>query len=252
MLLAELNQAIPDLGDKSHYDKIKIFGWWLHVHRSKPSFTGADIGDCYNRLHFSRPTSFGAYLQQLVTKRELLPAGTAKYKLENKVREKLNSTHGQSETTIAVTNLLVSLAATIPDMAERDYYKEALICYKHGSTRAAVVMTWNIAYSHLCDYVLAKKLPDFNTQWQTAHPGRHKKKVLKIVNFDDFNEYLKEFDVLELCRDAKIITKNIFNDMDSGLKKRNAAAHPNSVVINQLQADAFIQDMIVNVVQKTK
>ena len=58
--------------------------------------------------------------------------------------------------------------------------------------------------------------------------------------------------MLVICKDAGIISKNVFNDMDSGLKKRNAAAHPNSVVINQLQADAFIQNMIVNVVQKIK
>jgi hypothetical protein len=82
--------------------------------------------------------------------------------------------------------------------------------------------------------------------------GSTKKKVLNIVNFDDFNEYLKEYDVLTICNDAGIIIRKIFNVMDPGLKKRNAAAHPNPVVISQVQADAFIQNMIVNVVQKIK
>jgi hypothetical protein len=40
MCLAALKQAIPGLADKSHYDKIKIFGWWLHVHKRKPSDPG--------------------------------------------------------------------------------------------------------------------------------------------------------------------------------------------------------------------
>jgi hypothetical protein len=47
-----------------------------------------------------------------------------------------------------------------------------------------------------------------------------------------------------------ILTKNMYNIMHASLGKRNAAAHPNAVVIDQLQTDAFITDLIVNVVQK--
>src|SRR5271165_6637755 len=232
MQLAELKQVIPDLGDKSHYDKIKIFGWWLHVHQSKPSFTGADISKCYSNLHFSAPSSFGAYIKQLVGKKELLTAGSGRYKLENKIRERLDAAYGKPEITIKVTGLLAGLADTIPDIAERAYYKEALICYKYGSPRAAVVMTWNIAFSHLCDHVLAKRLNDFNARWLLAHPNTHKKEVLTI------------------CRDAGIISKNIYNIMHAALGKRNAAAHPNAIIIDSVQADAFISDLIKNVVQK--
>ena len=60
MDLAALKQAVPGLADKSHYDKIKIFGWWMHVHKSKASFTAAEVGKCYGDLHLSRPASFGA------------------------------------------------------------------------------------------------------------------------------------------------------------------------------------------------
>jgi len=135
-------------------------------------------------------------------------------------------------------------------MSERAYYKEALICYKHGSPRAAVVMTWNIAFSHLCDHVLNKRLNDFNTRWLLAHPNTHKKKVRTIAAFDDFNEELKESEVLTICRDAGIISKNIYNIMHAALGMRNAAAHPNAVIIDSVQADAFISGLITNVVQK--
>jgi hypothetical protein len=91
-------------------------------------------------------------------------------------------------------------------------------------------MTWNIAFSHLCDHVLAKRLADFNSRWQTANPKKHKNQLLTITAFDDFNEHLKENEVLTICRDAGIINKNIYNILDAGLKKRNAAAHPNSVI----------------------
>lgn len=249
MDLAELTQAVPGLPDKSHYDKIKIFGWWMHVHQSKASFTAAEVGKHYDDLHLSRPTSFGAYFKQLLEKKELLPSGSA-YKLEHKVREKLGAAYGTPAVTIKVTSLLGDLAASIPDMAERAYYQEALICYKHGSLRGAVVMTWNVAFSHLCTHVLTKKLADFNTRWLLSMPGMHKKKTLAIKVFDDFNEELKESEVLVICSDEGILTKNMYNVMHAALGKRNAAAHPNAVVINQLQTDAFITDLIENVINK--
>jgi hypothetical protein len=135
-------------------------------------------------------------------------------------------------------------------MAERAYYREALICYKHGSSRAAVVMTWNIAFSHLCDHVLAKRLADFNARWQQTYPGMHKKKTRTIATFDDFSEELKESEVLVICRDASIINKNIYNILHAALGKRNAAAHPNAVIIDSVQVDAFISELITNVVQQ--
>jgi hypothetical protein len=251
MELAALKQAVPGLSDKSHYDKIKIFGWWYHVQKSKASFTAAEVGHCYDKLDFARPSSFGAYFKQLVEKKELLPAGSA-YKLEHKTREKLDALYGIPEVTVKVTSLLTDLAVAIPDMAERAYYQEALICYKHGSLRGAVVMTWNIAFSHLCDHVLAKRLADFNARWLISYPGKHKgaRGVRTIATFDDLVDELKESEVLLICRDAGIITKNIYNIMHAALGKRNAAAHPNAVIIGPLQADAHITDLITNVVQQ--
>lgn len=250
MDLAALKEAIPGLGDKSHYDKIVIFGWWLHVYKAKRAFTGADIRKCYDDCHFVRPTAIHPYIKGLVERKELLPVTSGAYKLENKSREKLDGLFGKSEVTILVDNLLTELGNTIPDMAERIYYQEALICYKYGSRRAAIVMTWNIAYSHLCDHIVAKRLADFNARWQLSYPGMHKKSLRVITKVDDFSDELKESEVLAICRDAGIINKNIYNVMDASLAKRNAAAHPNSVVIDQLLTDAYIVDLIKNVIHQ--
>ena len=97
---------------------------------------------------------------------------------------------------------------------------------------------------------LTKRLADFNSHWQLSMPNMHKNKVKTIAVFDDFNDHLKESEVLSICRDGNIITKNIFNTMHAALGKRNAAAHPNAVVIDKLQTDAFIADLITNVVQQ--
>src|SRR5262245_24305374 len=113
-------------------------------------------------------------------------------------------------------------------------------------------MTWNVAYSHLCDHVLTKRLIDFNTRWPVTFPGMHKNKTLTIASMDDINDLLKESEFLKICRDGGIITSNVFNVMDVALKKRNAAAHPSTAVIDQLQTDAYISDLINNAVLKIK
>jgi hypothetical protein len=52
MELAALKHAVPGLGDKSHHDKIKIFGWWMHVHKAQPNFTAAQVGKCLRHVAF--------------------------------------------------------------------------------------------------------------------------------------------------------------------------------------------------------
>jgi len=247
MDLAALKQAVTGLEDKSHYDKIRIFGWWLHIQKAKASFTADEVGKCYDTLHFPPPASFGAYFKQLADKKDLLRVGNA-YKLANKMREKFDAAYGQTEVTIRVTTLLSDLADRLPDMAQRAYYKEALICYAHGALRGTIVMIWNVAYSHLCDHILAARLADFNTRWQLSMPNMHKNKTRTIAVMDDFNDQLKESEVLSISRDGNIITKNIYNVMHAALGKRNAAAHPNAMIIDKLQTDAYIVDLINNVV----
>jgi hypothetical protein len=69
---------------------------------------------------------------------------------------------------------------------------------------------------------------------------------------DDFNEELKESQVIEICNSADIITKDVHRILKEKLGTRNSAAHPSSIEIGQLQAEAFIDDFIKNVVLKLK
>jgi hypothetical protein len=247
MDLQELQLAAPGLADKTHREKILLFGWWLHVHQGKATFAGADIGKCYTALHLAAPSSFGGYLKNLTDTKQLLktPAG---YKLENKNRDRLQAAHGKTAVAIRVNNALSDMAAKLPNLAERAYYKEALLCYNSGSLRAAIVMTWNVAYAHLCDHIVGKHVAEFNARWLLTYPGMHKNRVKAIAKLDDLNDELKESEVIVISRDAGIISKNIYNIMHASLGRRNAAAHPSSVIIDQLQTDAYIVDLVTNVV----
>ena len=83
MDLALLKEAVPGLSGKTHYDKILIFGWWLHAYKNKSFFTGSDVKKCLRRAPLrSSPTAFSPYIKGLV-ERKLLRA-TSGYKLENR------------------------------------------------------------------------------------------------------------------------------------------------------------------------
>ena len=251
MQLAELKALIPDYSKKGHPEKIPLLGWFLHTHGHKDHFSAADVKLCYEKLHDSCPSSFSGYFSNLVTQKVLLKNSSG-YRLSGPTRDALNGTYNQVGHKVQITQLLQGLPQKIPDLAERTYLNEALICYEHGAFRAAVVMTWNLAYHHLCDFVLKQKLADFNSRWYKKLPGQHKNGQKHIVVMDDFMEELKESEVIAICKDEGIITKDIWKIMDEKLGRRNSAAHASSVSIDQLQADAFIDDLVKNVVLKIK
>ena len=72
-------------------------------------------------------------------------------------------------------------------------------------------------------------------------PGMHKNKTRTIKVMDDFNDELKESDFFHLqgCRYYK---QKHLQHPSRVAGRRNAAAHPNAVIIDQLQTDAYIAD----------
>jgi hypothetical protein len=68
-----------------------------------------------------------------------------------------------------------------------------------------------------------------------------------MVTYDDFLT-MKESVVIDICKRDQIITQTQFKILDKRLGERNTAAHPNSAKVGQLQAEAFIEDLVDNVV----
>ena len=245
----ELKVLVPGLLQKGHPEKIKIFGWYLHVYRNKETFHPAEVKSVYEELHDNAPSSFSGYFKNLVSQKYMLKNAQG-YRLAGATRDEMNAAYAPAGNKIQMSSLLKSLPKLIPNLAERTYLNEALICYENGAFRAAIVMTWNLAYHHLCDHILKNRLDDFNARWVIKFAGMHKNGTKTIKVIDDFMDELKESEVIAIAKDAGIISKNVFNIMEEKLKKRNSAAHASGVVINELQADAFIDDVVNNVVLK--
>ena len=63
---------------------------------------------------------------------------------------------------------------------------------------------------------------------------------------DDFEEFT-EAEMIEICYTANLVNKNTTEMLREKLKRRNAAAHPSTVLIVQHQADDVLTDLINNV-----
>jgi hypothetical protein len=143
---------------------------------------------------------------------------------------------------------LIELPSKISDLAERSFLDEAVRCFRCKAFRAAIVMTLNLAYDHLCGYVLTtpNRLADFNLHLPKSFP---KARISAVNNRGDFTE-LKESEVLQVCRSANVITNDIFKIFKEKLDKRNTAAHPSTVEIAPHTAEEYIIDLITNSILK--
>ncbi|MDZ8236625.1 MAG: hypothetical protein RMZ69_05520 [Nostoc sp. ChiQUE01a] len=247
MQLEDIVSSVSNFATWSHVQKIRFFAWYLHSYRKQERFNPVDIRACYEKLYLDKPSNVSPYLKQLRDKKskEVIQDRQGYY-LVRQFREKFDQEYGQRLTTIQVDRLLVELPDKIPDLAEQVFLQEALKCFRCGAFRAAIVMSWNLAFDHLCNYVIKSHLAAFNTQLPTKFP---KSRITVIATKDDFSE-LKEFEVIEICKSARIISVSLHKVLREKLNRRNIAAHPSNVDISQVNAEDFINDLISNVVIK--
>lgn len=244
MELPVLVARVPDFDTAPPKEQIKLFAWWLHSHRGMEMFGPADIRACYDKLHMSHQ-AVATYLGRLVDSKELLK-DKGLYKLGRGVRTELDKKYGVHHSVIAVSKLLSELPDKVPSLAEKTFLNEAMKCYEIEAFRACIVMTWNLAYDHLANWILnnPQRLADFNAAITKRFP---KRTGIAIAQRDDFEEFT-EADMIEVCYTANLVNKNTTEILRGKLKRRNAAAHPSTVVIVQSQADDVITDLVNNVV----
>jgi hypothetical protein len=238
--------TIPDFQSWNHVKKIKLFAWFLHS-QGKEYFSSTDIRLVYEKLHLDKPANITSLLDQLAEKipKELLKSSKG-YLLVGNIRVEMDRKYSVRPAGVYIDKLLTELPARVPNLAERTYLDEALVCFNAAAFRASIVMCWNLAYDHLCEFVLTKHLPDFNTQLPKSFP---KADISAVSKRDDFQE-LKEAQVLQVCKSANIISGSLHKILKEKLDRRNIAAHASGVVVSQPTAEEFIKDLVENVVLK--
>jgi hypothetical protein len=230
-----------------HTDKIRLFVWLQHHLQHKTRFGTSDISWCYATLSL-RPSNTSQYLVNMEGRGELLKDKNG-YHGEGKFLARYEGLYGTHDITLNIRQKVRDLINAVPDIAEKDFMKEAEICLRHDAGRATIIMVWNVAFYHLCQFILKHKLAEFNAGYQ-KHYNKNwlHAKVPTIQTYDDFGVDLKESVVIDICRREQIITEGVAKILVEKLGKRNSAAHPSNVHISQIQAEAFIDDLLTNVV----
>lgn len=248
MTLEDFARLVPGLPQMSHVDKIKYLAWYLLTQNGKDRFGAGEVRDCYEKLHYVQPVNISSQLQQMAgtTKPKLLKDARG-YRLEGTAKEQLDAKYGSRPETVAVAAALQNLSGRISDDAERLFLSEALNCFHIRAFRAAVVMTWNLAYDHMLSWVVANHLTAFNGAIVRKYP---KRAGVVMAKKEDFADEFTEFEVVEILGVASIIDGNTKKILNEKLNRRNMAAHPSSVQIGQHQAEDVITDLVNNVILK--
>ena len=244
--LRALVSGINGFSGWTHADRIRLFAWVQHSLRKKDRFISADVKWCYTVLSY-KPTNVSQYLSDMEGK-ELLKDSNGYY-LEAGFRSTYDERYGEHDITLSIRQLVKELPDKIPDLAEKDFMKEALICLRHDAGRAAIIMAWSIAFYHLCSHVLKHKLTDFNSTYPTRYPRKWQNSSVQVITkYEDFAVDLSEREVIEICNSANIIAPDVYKILVEKLGKRNTAAHPSTIHVNQIHAEAYIDELIRNVV----
>ena len=249
MELKEFVAAVPGFAALGHPDKILHFGWYLHTQKQRVSFSQAEIRACYKEHHMEPPNLSEAFTRLIAKKPKVMLLEKGAYKLEHSARAKLDERYGQHENTILVSQLLNDLPGKIPDEAERLFLSEAIKCYRVRAFRAAIVMAWNLTYSHLLHWILSDstRLAAFQATIITSI-GPKLGSSVAITKREDF-EQLKESQVLNICGTAGLfVSQNTKKILTIQLDKRNLAAHPSLLVIGGPEAEDTISSLVQNVV----
>ena len=216
MELKELIEQVEGFDALPPREKIRLFAWHLHANKAREAFDNAAIRACYDELHIADP-NVSKYLTRMAEARppDLVKIG-GNYKLERSVRASLDTKYGVHHSVVQVSKLLADLPGKVPDLAEKNFLIEAMKCYRVEAYRACVVMTWNLAYSHLLYWILADstRLNDFNMAILRRFP---KKPPITISKYDEFEE-LKELKLLRFAIQQLSLTEisSAFSGKSSG------------------------------------
>jgi hypothetical protein len=239
--------GVSGFAEMGHADKVRMFAWLQHHLFKKERFNTPDINLCYDKLSYEKSNT-SQYLKNLEKAGELLKDASG-YRCEGKFRDRYDKQYGEHQITLNVRQMVKDLVNILPELDEKDIFQEAMVCLKHDAGRAAIIMVWNIAFYHLCKYILTHELSKFNNRIPARYPKKWKPTDMPLIKkYDDFGDEMSEREVLEVTNSAGIINSTMFKVYKARLDDRNSAAHPSTAHVTQVQAEGFIDSLINNTI----
>jgi hypothetical protein len=139
-------------------------------------------------------------------------------------------------------------AAKISDPQTRAFVEEAIACFEYDLFRSAIVMSWLTAIDVLHVYVVTNYLNDFNRQASKDTAGS--KNPWKLAKTTDDLGRMKEYDFIETIYKISMIGKNVREELNLCLKRRNGCGHPNSLKLRGQTVASHLEILILNVFRK--
>jgi hypothetical protein len=244
--LKALVAGIPEFASWTPMQKITLFAWVQHSLRRLERFGTTEIGWCFETLNYKKPN-----IAQTLSRMEggELLCDARGYYMEGSLRDTYEQNYGEHEISINVRQLVKDLVNLLPELGEKDIFQEALKCLKYNAGRAAIIMVWNIAFYHLCQFILTHRQDEFNNRLPIRYPGKWKVANMPLIKkYDDFADEMSEREVIEVASSAGIINGAMHKVYLAKLDERNSAAHPSTNHVTQVQAEGFIDNLIRNTV----
>lgn len=205
------------------------------------SVGSATISSLRTALRLPTHSRLPAYLSEQTRKRGKAKPHYVKakegYLLERGYAAHLEQTYlGRPATKHIALSLRGTLAA-ISNPAIKSYLEEAIGSFEHDHRRAALILTWCVAYGLVRDWIFRNHLATLNASmasWKTP---------IQITKLDDFQE-LTESTVIETARKAGVLTKEQHKTLKQLLDQRNSFAHPTTKPITPAIVEAYIDTVI--------
>jgi hypothetical protein len=226
-----------------------FFTYYLIVEMEQPSATVKAVRECYEACDLVPPSWLASHFSNGLQKPRRFIKLNGGYRLENGRREEIAKLLGDGQASAQTSAALTGLEAKIPPGQKRAFLHETINCFEARANRAAVVMCWNLAVHHLQDHILADAMRHAAFNAELARNTNTRVKIKVVTKPDDFTE-IPEGKFLLFCREAKLITSSMFHKLEGRLHERNTAAHPSGVKTTPKAAEAYIEDLVENVLQK--
>lgn len=242
---------VPNLRELPTYELVDYFVYFLTIYCGQPAAKTSYIEECFRRANLPTYPSLRQYLSRKSSHKAgqtpIFIHDVAGYHLTRFKKDEIDQKIRGEPVTRDTSNVLRELLVKLNLASEHDFLKEAINCYEIGAYRASIIMSWILTLDHLYEYVLKYKLAVFNNELAKIKDKRIKVNV--IASKDDFCD-IPESKFIEISRAANIISNDVKKILDVKLGIRNSCAHPSGIVIGQVKASDFIQDLVSNILLK--
>ncbi len=119
-------------------------------------------------------------------------------------------------------------------LQQDELFRQALHCLEGQLFRAAIVMAW----AGFMDYLEEKIISDNFNKLRKVRPSWPTKTI------EDLREHIPEYQVVEVCKDMALCSKNETKALLGLLNKRNECAHPSNYSPDLNESLGFISEVL--------